>query len=321
MQAADTKAQAHMGSTNTVKVAVLQLGAKAFDTAATLAHLKAKISEAADAGAKLAVFPEALLGGYPKGYDFGARVGLRTQSGRSWFERYAESALLWDGPEIAELCELARTLGIVLHGGFIERCGGTLYCSTLTIGADGTRLAKHRKTMPTAMERLIWGFGDGSTMQAANTEVGILGGAICWENYMPQYRLHQYSQGVALYCAPTVDDRDQWQHTMRHIAYEGRCFVLAACQYSVRADYPADFEIEKLEGDTLIRGGSVIVSPMGEVLAGPVYGSEAIVYAELDLSERIRGQFDLDVVGHYGRPDIFSLTVDTAKKAPVRTTG
>ena len=166
--------------------------------------------------------------------------------------------------------------------------------------------------MPTASERLIWGMGDGSTLPVLETRLGRLGAVICWENYMPALRLAMYAKGISLYCAPTVDDREIWQASMRHIAYEGRTFVLSACQFLTRADCPPHYEC--IQGDApeteLIRGGSVIVGPLGEVLAGPVYGGEAVLTADIDLDDTIRGKYDLDVAGHYARPDVFSLTVD-----------
>jgi len=147
------------------------------------------------------------------------------------------------------------------------------------------------------MERLIWGFGDGSTLPVIETGFGRIGAVICWENYMPLLRWHMYAKGVQLYCAPTVDDRETWAVSMRHIAVEGRCFVISACQYSQGGELP-------------IRGGSVIVNPMGKVLAGPCYEDERILTAEVDIGEIAEGKFDLDVVGHYARPDVFRLEVN-----------
>lgn len=156
----------------------------------------------------------------------------------------------------------------------------------------------------------------------AETPVGKVAAAICWENYMPALRQHYYAAGVEFYCAPTVDDRDIWQTTMRHIAYEGRCFVLSACQYMTRADASPDYDC--IQGNdpatVLIRGGSVIVSPMGDVLAGPIYGQEAVLVADIDPIDIMRGRYDLDVSGHYARPDVFTLTVDTRARQPVTTT-
>ena len=204
------------------------------------------------------------------------------------------------------------TAAVHLVVGVIERDGGTLYCTALMFGPDGRLLAKHRKLMPTAMERLVWGFGDGSTLAVVDTPLGRLGSVICWENYMPLLRMAMYAKGIQLYCAPTVDDRDTWLPTMRTIALEGRCFVISACQYLTRADCPADYRA--IQGDdpatVLIRGGSCIVGPLGNVLVEPSFDGELIQVAELDLGDIARGKFDLDVVGHYARPDVFRLHVN-----------
>jgi nitrilase len=299
-----------------MRAAVIQAGSLCFDTPRTMEKLGGLAADAAKAGAKLAVFPEAFLGGYPKGADFGARVGMRSEEGRDWFARYFSAAIDIPGPELQELCELAAKFNLALVVGVIERGQATLYCTVVFIDREGRFLGKRRKLMPTAMERLIWGFGDGSTTNVFDMGFAKVGAAICWENYMPLLRTWLYAQGIELYCAPTVDDRDQWQPTIRHIAYEGRCFVLAACQFSRRTDYPADYECRQGNDPetVMIRGGSLIVSPFGEVLAGPLYGGEGILVADLDLGAIARGKFDLDVVGHYGRPDVFSLSVDTAEK-------
>ncbi|HEV2388464.1 MAG TPA: nitrilase-related carbon-nitrogen hydrolase [Candidatus Acidoferrales bacterium] len=300
-------------------VAVVQAGSLLFDTGRTLEKAQALCAEAAGAGARLVVFPEAFLGGYPKGVDFGARVGSRSDAGRDDFRRYWEGAIEVPGRETAILSETARRHQAHVVMGVVERGGGTLYCSALFFRPDGTLAGKHRKLMPTAMERLIWGFGDGSTMPAIAADFGVLGAAICWENYMPLFRAAMYAKGVSLWCAPTVDDRENWQATMRHVALEGRCFVLSACQYLERRHCPEDYH--PVQGDApgtvLIGGGSVIVSPLGKLLAGPLRGGEGVLHAELDLGEIPRGKFDFDAVGHYSRPDIFTLSVDERPRRPV----
>jgi nitrilase len=305
-----------MGKSTT---AVVQAGSCVFDTERTLEKVRTYCRMAADAGALLAVFPEAFLGGYPKGIDFGARVGSRSQEGRDEFRRYYEAAIDVPGKECEVLSKIALQHHLRLGIGVVERDGGTLYCSFLFIGANGEFDGKHRKVMPTAMERLIWGCGDATTMPAVQTEFGVLGAAICWENYMPLFRTAMYAKGVTLWCAPTVDDRDSWQATMQHIALEGRCFVLSACQYLLRSDCPENYRpIQGDDPDTvLIKGGSVILSPSGEILAGPMRDQEGILTAELDLDDIPRGKFDLDVIGHYSRADLFSLNVDERPKQPV----
>lgn len=305
------------------RVAVVQAGSSLFDTPRTLERMAAHCEAAKQEGVELAVFPEAYIGGYPKGLDFGARIGTRTPEGREDYLRYWRSAIEVGGPECRTLGGFAADMKSNLVVGVIERDGATLYCTALYFGADGALLGKHRKLMPTASERLVWGQGDGSTLPVLDTSVGRIGGAICWENYMPSLRQAMYAQNIDIWCAPTVDERDIWQASMRHIAYEGRMFMMSACQYMTRADAPDDYAAFEGQAATteLIKGGSVIVSPMGEVIAGPLRGQEGVLAATIDLDDVIRGRYDLDVAGHYGRPDVFSLKVDTTPRAVVRLGG
>ena len=285
-----------------------------FDRVESEARFAHWLGAAHSDGAQLVVFPEAFLGGYPKGVDFGARVGSRNAEGRELFRRYFEAAYERDSEDFARICQLVADVGITTVTGVIERLGGTLYCVAAMIGPDGILLNWHRKLVPTAMERLIWGQGDGSTMDVARTDLGTIGTAICWENYMPLYRTQLYRQGTEIYAAPTVDDRTIWQPTMQAIAVEGRCFVLSACQYMTRADVSGE-GYDAIQGDApetiLIGGGSMIVSPFGEILAGPLREGPGLAMAEIDMDDITRGKFDLDVTGHYGRPDIFTLEADT----------
>lgn len=302
-----------------VRAAVVQAAPVAFDCARSLERVRSLATEAAGLGAQVLVFPEAFVSGYPRGQDFGARVGSRTPEGREQFRRYWESAIDVPGPATAALGDSARQANAHLVIGVVEREGGTLYCTVLFFAPDGRLLGKHRKLMPTAAERLVWGFGDGSTMPVLDTPVGRIGAAICWENYMPLLRMHLYSQGIQLYCAPTADNRETWQATARHIALEGRCFVLSCNQFAVRADYPDDYPVDQEDDPetVLSRGGSCIIDPLGKILAGPLYDEAGILTADLDLDEVARGKFDLDVTGHYARPDIFRLVVNTAPTPPV----
>ncbi|GGJ25345.1 carbon-nitrogen hydrolase family protein [Neoroseomonas lacus] len=303
----------------TIKAAVVQAAPVLFDTRKTVSKLADLARDAAEKGADLVVFPEAFVGGYPKGLDFGARLGMRSPEGREEFRRYFESAIELGGPDANRLGEIARDNGIHLVVGVIERDGGTLYCTALTYAPSGKLISKHRKLMPTALERLVWGFGDGSTLGVVNTPLGRIGSVICWENYMPLLRAAMYAQGVELYCAPTVDDRDTWLPTVRTIALEGRCFVISACQYLTRADGPANYS--PIQGDdpgtVLIRGGSCIVDPLGNILVEPDFSGETIQIAEIDRRIIARGKYDLDVVGHYARPDVFRLSVDTRARSAV----
>jgi nitrilase len=302
-----------------VRAAVVQAAPIAFDRDRTLERVRDLAIEASGHDARLIVFPEAFVSGYPRGLDFGARVGSRTPEGREWFRRYWESAVDVPGPAVGSLGAIAQEAHAYLVIGIIERDGGTLYCTVLFFDPGGVLLGKHRKLMPTAAERLVWGFGDGSTLPVLDTALGRLGAAICWENYMPLLRMHLYAQGIQLYCAPTADDRETWQATVRHIALEGRCFVLSCNQFARRSDYPNDYPaFPGADPGTIVsRGGSCIIDPLGRVLAGPLQDAPGIVTADLDLDEVARGKYDFDVVGHYARPDIFRLIVNTSASPSV----
>jgi nitrilase len=300
--------------------AVAQTASVLLDTPATMDRALTLMAEAAKQGAQLLVFPEAFIGGYPKGADFHIYLGGRTPQGRAEFKQYFDAAVTVDGPEIAKLAKAAAQHKMYVVTGIIERDGGTLYCTAVYLGPDGRILGKHRKLMPTALERLVWGFGDGSTIEAVDTPYGKLGAVICWENYMPALRMAMYQQRVAIYCAPTADDRDTWKSTMQHIALEGRCFVLSACQHLRRSQFPADKMNNRLPEapeTVLMRGGSMIIDPLGKMLAGPVFNEDTLLTAELDMSIIPMAQMDFDAVGHYARPDVFSLHVNTAPQPAV----
>jgi nitrilase len=304
------------------KAAVVQAASIPFDPAASAEKAATLLREAAAGGARLVVFPEVFVGGYPKGASFGTPVGMRKPEGRRDFARYHEGAVDLNGPEIATITAAAAETGLFAVIGVLERDGGTLYCTALFFDGAKGLIGKHRKLMPTGAERLIWGFGDGSTMPVFETSLGRIGAVICWENYMPMLRMAMYDKGITIYCTPTADDRDGWAATMRHIALEGRCFVLSSCQHITRGAYPADYDcaLGDEPGTVLLRGGSMIVGPLGEVLAGPDYAGETILYADIDLDEVVRGKYDFDVTGHYSRSDIFRLSVDeTPRSAVVRT--
>jgi nitrilase len=299
--------------------AVVQACSVGDDTAATVEKAIRLIEDCGKHGANVAVFPEAFIGGYPKGANFNIFIGARTPEGRDEFRAYFEQAINVPGPETRAIGEAVKAARLFLTIGVIERDGGTLYCTALFFHPNGDLAGKHRKIMPTAAERLCWGFGDGSTLTTVETPWGKMGSVICWENYMPLLRMSMYDKGISIYCAPTADDRDSWAATMQHVALEGRCFVLSACQYLTSKDFPKTMSnrIAEADGPVLMRGGSLIVSPLGKVLAGPVFEKEAILCAELDTHDVTRGKFDFDVVGHYARPDIFRLTVDERSKPPV----
>ena len=299
------------------KVAVVQAAPVLFNQDATIAKACDLIGQAAEQGAQLILFPEAFIPAYPRGLAFGTVVGSRSPVGRRIWQRYWENTVEVPGPATRKLGEAAKKANVYLAMGVIERdmerSTGTVYCTLLYFGPDGRLLGKHQKLKPTAGERLIWGEGDGSTLTVIQTEIGRIGGLICWENYMPLARMAIYNKGVELYLAPTADARDTWQATLRHIACEGRCFVLGCNQYMTKDMYPEDLKkLKELEEqpEIMCRGGSAIISPLGKVLAGPLYDQEGILFADLDLGAIARSKFDFDVVGHYARPDVFQLIVN-----------
>ncbi|KAL2645344.1 hypothetical protein R1flu_012931 [Riccia fluitans] len=307
------------------RVGVVQASTVFYDTPATLDKAERFVAEAASLGAQLVVFPEAFIGGYPRGATFGAVIGSRSAKGREDYRKYHAAAIDVPGPEVERLAGMAGRFKVYIVIGVVERMGGTLYCSILYFNSHGVFLGKHRKLMPTASERLIWGFGDGSTLPAFDTPVGRVGGLICWENRMPLLRTAMYAKGVEVYCAPTADAKVSWQASMLHIALEGGCFVLSANQFCRRRDYPPapeySFEMpgeeEPMPEAIVCTGGSVIISPTGNVLAGPNYEGETILIADLDLGEIVKAKFDFDVVGHYSRPDVLSLVVRDQAHSPV----
>ena len=242
-------------------------------------------------------------------------VGARSDEGREMFRRYWASSVDVPGPEVDILAATAQNHEVHLVIGVIERDGGTLYCTVLFFSPNGF-LGKHRKLMPTGSERLVWGFGDGSTLPVYDTSLGKLGAVICWENYMPLMRMAMYSKGIQLYCAPTADNRDSWLASIRHIALEGRCFVLSCNQFVRAKDYPDDLCPSGNPEDIISRGGSCIVDPFGNFLVEPHFEDETILMADLDMAEIARGKYDFDVVGHYARPDVFQLLVNE-RETPV----
>ena len=307
-------------SQNTMhRVAVVQAAPIAFDTPRTLEKAADLAADAAREGAALTMFPEAFVSAYPRGLGFGAVVGSRTAAGREQFRLYWESAIDIPGPDLDRLGAIARDNATHLVIGVIERAGGSLYCTVVFFAPDGRYLGKHRKLVPTASERLIWASGDGSTIPVFPTAIGRLGGVICWENYMPLLRTAMYAKGVEIYCAPTADARDTWISTVRHIAQEGRCFVLSCNQFARRSDYPSDYQTDFGDDpDTVLcRGGSCIIGPLGEIMAGPNYDGETILKADLDLADLARSRLDFDAVGHYARPDVFQLYVNEESRSSV----
>ena len=302
-----------MTKTRKYKVACVQATPVIFDIEKSVEKVITLTREATELGCKLVVFPETFIPGYPAGLGFGTVVGSRTQAGRDQFKEYWQNSVEVPGVYTDKLSECAKEHNVFLTVGVTERdkVNKTLYCTLLYFGPDGSLLGKHRKLKPTAAERLVWGEGDGSTLCTFDTDIGKLGGLICWENYMPLARMAMYNKGIEIYLAPTADSRESWNATMQHIAFEGRCYVIGCNQYFTKSDFPEYLQAELAADrpEVLSRGGSVIVSPLGEVLAGPLYGEEGILTAEVDLDDLVRSRMDFDVTGHYSRDDIFELNV------------
>ncbi|MDC1090644.1 carbon-nitrogen hydrolase family protein [Emcibacteraceae bacterium] len=300
-------------------ISVLQIGSVPSSTQETLEKILSYEAEIKRSGADIVVMPEAILGGYPKGESFGTQLGFRLESGREIYQKYYDAAIDLSGPEVKTLSEMSKRLNANLVLGVIERAGATLYCTAIFIDPSGGLTHKHRKLMPTGSERLIWGQGDGSTLPVIETNAGRTGATICWENYMPLLRTALYAKGIEIWCAPTVDARPVWQSTMQHIALEGRCFVASACQYQPSPN-ELDQKVDNWGADyALISGGSVIIGPLGDVLAGPLLDKEGLISAEINMDDLAKARYDLDVIGHYARPDIFELRVNETPRQSVTT--
>ncbi|GGC92268.1 nitrilase-related carbon-nitrogen hydrolase [Chelatococcus reniformis] len=311
-----------------VRVAVVQGTPAVFDVAGTLDRVRAYAADAAGRGARLCVFPEAFLSGYPRGFNFDSPMATRMRLGRSappdlresgHFVTYWQSAIEVPGPATEALSTIAAETRQHVVIGVTERDGGTLYCTVLFFGPDGRLLGKHRKLMPTGNERMLWGFGDGSTLPVLKTEIGNIGAALCYENYMPLLRTKMYADGVTIYCAPTAASGELWSATMQHIAMEGGCFVLGCNQFTRQRDYPPEYAagLGNEPDRTVSAGGSCIVDPTGRFLAEPAYEGDTILIADLDPTAIINAKALFDSVGHYSRPDVFQLTVNERRNTLV----
>lgn len=292
-----------------LKVGVVQAAPTFFDLNRSIEKAIDWIERGCSAGCQLLLFPESFLPGYPRGLRFDATVGRRSDASRAtWLDYWQNSVDVTDAATMQPLRESIRASGMFVALGVTERAaaGGSLYCSLLYFAPDGTLLGSHRKLKPTGLERYFWADSDGSTLHTYETPLGRIGGLICWENYMPLARMALYQKGVEIYLAPTADARPSWPSTMQHIALEGRCFVLSANQFVRKADYPDRYQDEiSNEPEIMSAGGSVIISPLGEVLAGPLWNEEGLLTAELDFSVLAQSKLDFDVIGHYARPDVF----------------
>jgi nitrilase len=279
------------------------------------------IAEAGANGAGLIVFGETWIPTYP---DWVWRAGVWDGDSRRLFGLLLDNAVEVPSAATDAIGTAARRAKAHVSIGINERDpnGSTLYNTQVYFGPDGSLMGKHRKLMPTGGERLVWGYGDGSTLVTFDTPFGRLGGLTCWENYMPLARYAMYAQGIDVWCAPTWDTSDVWVPTLQHIAKEGRVFVIGVAPLLRGSDVPDHVPGRKLwggEDDWMSRGLSTIVGPEGQILAGPLVEQEGILYAEIDVSKARSTRFQFDPVGHYSRPDVFQLTVDTRERRPFAT--
>jgi nitrilase len=298
----------------TVRVACVQAEPVVLDRGRTLDKLAALTAEAAAGRAQLVVFPETFVPAYPSSAWAKFLAGWADPRAKGAFAQLARESLVIPSPDADRLGEIAREHEVWLVTGVNEREAGrpgTLYNSLLYHAPDGRLAMRHRKLVPTNHERLIWGQGDGGGLRAVETPIGRIGGLICWENYMPLARFALYESGVEIYVASTADDGDAWQATLVHIARESRAFVVSPCHFQRAAAYPEDFPLrDELAGlDVLGRGGSAILGPDGSYLAGPLYGEEGILYADLDGQRLDEERQRFDPAGHYHRPDVLELRV------------
>jgi len=296
-----------------VKVALVQESPVFFNKEKTLQKLETIVKAQAEKGCDLIVFPESFVPGYPRGFDFGAKIGSRSDEGRQQYATYVDNSIDLESEDKVRLEKIAKENGTYLVVGVTEKqnTNGSLYCSMVYVSPTDGLLGVHRKIKPTGTERLIWAEADGKSLVTFDTPIGKLGGLICWENYMPMARMSMYKKGVEIYIAPTADSREEWTATMKHIALEGRCFVLGCNQYYTKSMYPEKYShsVEN-EPENLCPGGSIIVSPLGKVIAGPLFNEAGVLIAELDLDDVSRSKLDFDVIGHYARNDIFNLEVN-----------
>ncbi|MCO6497186.1 MAG: carbon-nitrogen hydrolase family protein [Chitinophagaceae bacterium] len=297
-----------------VNVAVVQDSPVFFDKEKTIDKV-GELVKKYTSGKKidLILFPETFIPGYPRGFSFGTNVGKRTLEGRELYGEYYQNSVDLESDDLKKLESTAKENNVYLFIGVTEKqsINGSLYCSVLYISPEKGLVAVHRKIKPTGAERVIWAEAGGESLITLDTKIGRIGGLICWENYMPLARMALYSQGVQIYLAPTADSRDSWVDTMKHIALEGRCFVLGSNQYFTKSMYPEKYQhLVAEEKEDMCRGGSIIVSPLGKVIAGPLFNEVGVLYAELDMDEIPMSKLDFDVIGHYTRKDIFNFSVN-----------
>ena len=307
------------------KLAVVQKAPAFLNKEKSIANAVGSIAEAAASEAGLVIFTEAFIPGYPA-WIWRLRPGADWSVSEELHNRLLNNAIDMDSEDLAPLYEAARKYNVTIVCGIEERDNSlsrsTLYNTIVVIGSDGKLLNKHRKLMPTNPERMVWGQGDASGLKVIETPVGRISTLLCWENYMPLARYALYSQGVELYIAPTYDSGDKWIGTLQHIAREGRCWVVGCGNLMQARDLPEDFPDKNSmypDADEWINpGDSIVITPDGEITAGPMRQQAGILYCEIDLQKVGIARRVLDVAGHYARPDIFTLHVNTRTQSPIQ---
>lgn len=306
------------------KLAIVQESPVLLNRMATVETAVDKVEQAVAGGAVIVIFPEAFIPGYPS-WVWRLRPGGDWTLSETLHARLLENAVNLQSDDLTPLFNVARKHHVTIVCGLNERDGptgsGTLYNTVVIIGPDGNILNRHRKLMPTNPERMVWGFGDGSGLKVVDTPGGKIGTLVCWENYMPLARYALYAQGVEIYIAPTYDSGDAWIGTLQHIAREGRCWVVSSGVALTNSDIPADFpEKDRLYPDAeewINPGDSVVIAPGGEIVAGPMRNEKGLLYADVDPAQCGIARRTLDVAGHYARPDVFTLHVNTGAQSPI----
>ncbi len=307
------------------KTAIVQTTPVFLDKQKTIAKAIDKIDQAAAQGAELVIFSEAFIPGYPA-WVWRLRPGGDWDISEQLHQRLLDNAVRIDSDDLTPLFNAAQKHGITIVIGIEERDNqfgrSTLYNSLVTIGPDGDLLNHHRKLMPTNPERMVWGFGDATGLKVVDTPVGRVGALLCWENFMPLARYALYAQGVEIYIAPTYDSGDDWINSLRHIAREGGCWVLGCGNLMRGSDIPEDFpHRQSLYPDPeewINPGDSIVIAPGGKVVAGPLHEADEILYADLDPAQCAITKRSFDVTGHYARPDVFQLHVNTRPQPPIQ---
>jgi len=307
------------------QIAIVQKPSVFLDKYKTIESAVTMVKEAASNDAEMVVFTEAFISGYPA-WIWRLRPGDDWALSEELHERLLMNAVELESDDLSPLYEAAKKHKVTIVCGIEEKDGklsqSTLYNTVVIIGADGSLLNRHRKLMPTNPERMVWGFGDASGLKVVETPVGRIGTLLCWENYMPLARYALYSQGVEIYIAPTYDSGDDWIGSLRHIAREGRCWVVGCGNLMQGSDIPDDFpQKSRLYPDPdewVNPGDSIVIAPGGEVVAGPMRKEAGILYCDIDRQKTAIARRALDVAGHYSRPDIFTLHVNTRPQFPVK---